>query len=86
MKTIMIITAVATIVAGCGGAPTETAKLRPPAGYLMAQPCKMPAIPKDEANPTSRGVYYGESRTCAARRGDQVRGLQRYIRTTRGGG
>ncbi len=80
-----IILAVVPALAACGGAPTDTARLKPPSGWLMAQPCKLPAIPKDEANPTSRGVYYGASRTCAAKRGDQVRGLQRYIRTTRGG-
>jgi hypothetical protein len=74
----------ALVVTGCASAPVEADKIKPPAGYLMMTPCKLPAIPSDEGNPAVRAAYYAQMRSCHGRTADQVTGLQRYVRRVRG--
>jgi hypothetical protein len=86
MKTITHIFGMITLVfmlAGCGGAPVDSSRLRPPPAWAMEAPCMMPKITADEANPAVRIGYYTQSRQCHARTRDQVRGLQRYVHTIR---
>jgi hypothetical protein len=77
----VLILAATCLLAGCGGAPTDVAKLKPPAKWLMAYPCELPNLPKSDGDPVARADYDAAIRKCAARRGDQTRGLQRYAQT-----
>lgn len=72
-----------SLLSGCASTGAETAKLKEPTPYLMATPCPMPDIPATEGNPLDRARYYTDSRVCHGRTADQVRGLQRYVRTVR---
>jgi hypothetical protein len=72
------------LAGGCATTGAEPSKLKAPARYLMAPPCAMPSIPETEGNPAVRAGYYASSRACHGRTGDQVRGLQSYVRKVRG--
>jgi type IV pilus biogenesis protein CpaD/CtpE len=83
MKRISVVMATA-LVAGCANSPpVAPSKLKAPSAWMMESPCRATPIPADEANPASRSRYYASSRRCHARTADQVRGLQRYVRTVR---
>lgn len=80
----MLIVGAAALVAGCSGnPPVAPAKLKPPSPWMMRAPCNPGYIPPDEANPAARSKYYATSRKCHAQTADQVRGLQRYVKTVR---
>lgn len=82
MRTIVVMAT--ALVAGCASnPPVAPSKLRAPSAWLMSQPCRPGQIPADEANPASRSRYYASSRRCHAQTADQVRGLQRYVKTVR---
>jgi len=68
----------ALALAGC--AADTTGRPNPPSAWLMARTCDLPPIPKDDGDPVTRADYEARLRTCAAGRGDQVRGLQQYAR------
>ena len=81
MKRVLILSAICLPLAACGGAPTDVAKLTPPAKWMMASPCALPPLPKSDGDPVARADYDAAMRKCAARRGDQTRGLQQYTKT-----
>jgi hypothetical protein len=78
---VLIAIAACLALAGCGGPPVDVAKLKPPSKWMMAPSCRLPAYPKDDGDPVVRAKYDAAIRKCAARRGDQTRGLQQYART-----
>lgn len=82
MMRIVMAALLCLIMAGCAAkAPVDTGRLKGPAGWLMAKPCALPKYPKANGDPVVRASYDTDTRRCAARRGDQVRGLQAYART-----
>ena len=81
MTRVLILAATCLALAGCGGPPVNIDKLKPPAKWLMAPTCKLPPYPQQDGDPVIRADYDGTLRKCAARRGDQARGLQQYART-----
>lgn len=80
MTRVLISAATCLIMAGCGGPPVDVARLKPPSKWMMAAPCRLPAYPKDDGDPVTRANYDAALRKCAARRGDQTKGLQHYAR------
>jgi len=80
MTRVLILSAICLPLAACGGAPTDPTALKPPAKWMMANPCNLPAYPKDDGDPVARANYDASLRKCAARRGDQTKGLQQYAR------
>lgn len=81
MTRVLVTLAACLLLAGCGGTPVDVAKLKPPSKWLMAAPCRLPAYPQQDGDPVVRAEYDAALRKCAARRGDQTRGLQSYART-----
>lgn len=81
MTRVLILAATCLALAGCGGPPVDVAKLKPPAKWLMARQCSLPPYPKEDGDPVARANYDAALRKCAARRGDQTKGLQHYART-----
>lgn len=81
MTRVPMIMAACLLLAGCGGTPVDVANLKPPAKWMMASPCRLPAYPKEDGDPVARANYDAALRKCAARRGDQAKGLQQYART-----
>jgi hypothetical protein len=81
MTRVLILAATCLALAGCGGPPVDVAKLKPPARWMMATPCKLPPYPQEDGDPVTRANYDAALRKCAAKRGDQTRGLQQYART-----
>ena len=80
MRPMMILAALS--LAGCESGPTG--KPNPPSGWLMSKPCTIPSMKKDDGDPVARADYEARLRECAADRGDQVRGLQKYARVVSG--
>ncbi len=81
MKRPLLILA-ALALAGCETAPAGKPDL--PAGWLMQKPPACPTAPANDGDPVVRAEYEARLRECAADRGDQVRGLQKYARTVSG--
>jgi hypothetical protein len=80
MTRVLITIATCLAVAGCSP-PVDVANLKPPAKWMMASPCRLPAYPKEDGDPVARANYDAALRKCAARRGDQAKGLQQYAKT-----
>lgn len=68
-------------LAGCSGGTFDAGELAPPPKWVMAKKCPLPQRPADDGDPVVRADYEAKLRRCAARRGDQVDGLQSYART-----
>lgn len=69
----------ALTLAGCATG-TDPEKLKKPSAWMMAPICRLPAIPQNDGDPVARAEYETAMRRCAAKRGDQARGLQKYAR------
>jgi hypothetical protein len=81
MTRVLLTSATCLLLAGCGGAPTDVTQLKPPAKWMMAKPCDLPPLSKTDGDPVARADYDAAMRKCAAKRGDQTKGLQQYART-----
>lgn len=79
MKQVAAIGLVAVLLAGCDK-PVPVSDLKPPGKWMMAAPCKLPKYPANDGDPLVRVQHETSMRKCAAKRGDQVRGLQSYVR------
>jgi hypothetical protein len=80
MRAVLILGALA--LAGCAPNTVDPADLKPPSAWMMRPVCALPPIPTDDGDPVARANYNAKVRECAAARGDQARGLQRYARAT----
>lgn len=79
MKLFPLIILLLTLTA-CSSVPYDSAKLNPPAKWMMAKPCGLPKYPENDGDPVERAQYDLSVRQCASRRGSQVTGLQRYVK------
>lgn len=73
--------AVLFLVAGCAPGQTDPSQLRKPSAWMLAPVCRLPQVPANDGDPVVRAEYNAKVRKCAASRGDQARGLQRYARS-----
>jgi hypothetical protein len=72
---------VATLgLAGCAGDAVDPQTLKSPSAWMMRPVCALPKPVSDDGDPVARANYETQVRKCAAARGDQARGLQRYAR------
>jgi hypothetical protein len=78
MKKLFLMSAVG--LAGCAPGMADPGDLKPPAPWMMRQVCALPKPVADDGDPVARVNYETQVRKCAAARGDQARGLQRYAR------
>lgn len=79
MKLILMLPAL--ILGGCAGSAYDASQLKSPPKWAMAKKCYLPVRPVSDGDPVARAEYESALRRCAARRGDQVDGLQGYVRT-----
>lgn len=70
----------AVLLGGCGPNVADPADLKPPSAWMMRPICSLPKPPSDDGDPVTRAEHEAKLRKCAAARGDQARGLQKYAR------